>query len=151
MRRHQHHPAHPAGHLLLPAAAIGGLSLLLAVGLELAGALDRLNAMIATLASRDGLETFPKQLPPWGIWLAVVLCAFGVALAILGSPGIMRRALIWLSSMFLLTAWAPVLSLAARSPDIAGPWIAALWSGVCALFYTSRHRMPCDEPPRISR
>jgi hypothetical protein len=144
-------PSHPAGHVLLPSAAIGGLSLVLAAGLELAGLLARLNASIAVLVSRGGLETFPKQLPPWVLWLAAVVCAFGMALAILGTPGILRRVLLWLTTVLLIAAWAPVLSLAAHAPDIAGPWIAAVWSGVCALFYSSRHRMPCDETPPPSQ
>ena len=150
VRHHNQHP-HPAGHLLLPAAAIGGLSLALAAGLELAGALSRLNGMAAAMCSRGGLETFPKQIPVWMIWLAVVICAFGISLAMLGTPGLLRRVLLWLTAVLLIAAWAPVLSLAAHAPDIAGPWIATVWSGICALVYSSRHRMPCDETPPPSQ
>jgi hypothetical protein len=53
--------------------------------------------------------------------------------------------LLWLSAVILVAAWAPVLSLAARAPDIAAPLVATIWSGICALVYVSRHRMPVDQ------
>jgi hypothetical protein len=137
---------HPAGHVILPAAAIGGLSMVLVAGLELLGLLMRMNAGISRLVSREGAETFPKTLPVWCIWLAATGLAFGVAAAILGTPGHLRRGLLWLSAMLLVAAWAPVLSLAAHAPDIAAPCVATIWSGICALVYVSRHDMPADHP-----
>lgn len=137
---------HPAGHVILPAAAIGGLSMVLAAGLQLLGILSRMNAMIARLVTHDGMGEFPKQLPERGIWLATVLFAFGLAVAILCTPGQLRRWLLWLSAAILVAAWAPVLILAAHAPEIAAPLVSTLWSGICALVYASRHRMPVDEP-----
>lgn len=138
------HPQ-PAGHVLLPVAAIGALSLGLAAGLELFGILSRVNDGIARIVSRGGAETFPKQLPGWSVWLAAALLVFGLAAAILNTPGPGRRVILWLSAIVLVAAWAPVLSLAAHAPEIGAPWIATLWAGVCAMVYTARHRMPCDE------
>jgi hypothetical protein len=145
-RRNKPAQTHPAGSVLLPAAAIGILSLGLAAGLELLGVLARVNAGIARIVSRGGAEKFPQQLPDWGVWLTAALLAFGLAAAILGTPGAFRRVILWLSAVVLVAAWAPVLSLAAHAPEIAAPWIATLWSGVCAIVYTARHRMPCDGP-----
>ena len=130
----------------MPAAAIGGLSMVLAVGLDFLGVLIRMNAMIARLVSRDGGETFPKTLPDWWVWLAATVFAFGVAVTILGTPGQLRRVLLWLSSIMLVAAWAPVLSLAAHVPEIAAPIVGAVWSGICALVYASRHDMAVDHP-----
>jgi len=138
---------HPAGHLWLPVAAIGGLSLVLTTGMELTGAMTRLNGMAAGMVSRGGAEQFPNRLPGWLVWLAVGVLAFGTAAAVLGTAGVTRRVLLWLTAVILTAGWAPVLSLAAYRPEIAAPWVAALWSGSCALFYASRHRMPCDEIP----
>ena len=146
MTRHPTHPFRPSGHVLVPAAAIGGLSLALASGLSLLGVLDRANASIAGLVSRHSAEKFPKHLPAWSIWLATVFLAFALAFALLETPGLGRRLILWLTAVFLIAAWAPVLSLAAHSPDIAAPWIATVWSGVCAIVYTANHRMPCDAP-----
>lgn len=140
------HPR-PAGHVILPACAIGGLSVLLAAGMEMLGAHRHMNAVISTLVSRGGSETFPNRLPDWSVWLAVMFFAFGLAFAMLSTPGLWRRILLWFSAVVLVTAWAPVLSLASYAPLISAPWIAAVWSGVCALVYTSHHRMACDEIP----
>jgi hypothetical protein len=135
----------PAGHVPVPAAAIGGLSMLLAAGLGLLGFLDRMNAGIAAIVSRGGAEKFPKHVPAWSVWLVAALFAFGLAYAVLSTPGHWRRVLLWISAVVLMAAWAPVLSLAAHAPDIAPPWIATVWSGVCSLVYATNHRMPCDQ------
>lgn len=133
------------GHVLVPVAAIGGLSMVLAAGLGLLGILDRSNTQIARLVSRDGVEKFPKHLPEWSLWLAAGLLAFGLAAAILATSGTWRRVILWVTATVLVAAWAPVLSLASHAPDIAAPWIATLWAGVCAIVYSSNHRMPADE------
>jgi hypothetical protein len=137
------HP-HPPGHVLAAGAAIGAMSLVLAVGLELLGMLARLNDGVAALVSRGGAETFPRSLPAWSIWLATAIFAIGIAGSLFATPGPGRRLLLWLSALVVVAAWAPVLSLAAHAPEIAAPWIATLWSGFCAIFYAARHRMPCD-------
>ncbi len=135
----------PSGHLLVPAAAIGSLSILLAAGLSVIGMLDRLDLLIAGLVAREKAPDFPQSLPEWSLWLAALGFAFGLSFSILSVPETWRRLILWLTSLALITAWAPVLSLAAYAPDIATPLIAALWSGVCALVYAGKHRMPCDE------
>ncbi len=148
----RHHPTrpHPVGHLLLPTAAIGGMSLVLAAGLDLLGVLTQVNVGIARIVSRGGAETFPKHLPAWCLWLAAGIFSFALAAAILGTLGAFRRVFLWFSAVIVLAAWAPVLSLAAHAPEIAGPWIATVWSGVCALVYSIRQRMPANENFTIS-
>ena len=135
------------GHVLGPAVAIGGLSLVLAAGLAGLGFLDRMNAGITRLVSRNGAEKFPKHLPDWSVWLAAVAFSCGLAIAILSTPGQGRRGILWVTSVLLIAAWAPVLSLAAHAPDIAAPWIATVWSGACAMVYAANHRMAGDETP----
>lgn len=134
----------PDGHVTVPAAAIGGLSIVLAAGLGALGALERVNGAIAGLVSRGGAEKFPKQLSDGWIWLATVVFAFGLAFAMLGTPGQWRRVVLWLTAVVLVAAWAPVLSLASHAPEIAAPWIATVWSGVCSLVYAANHRMVVD-------
>ena len=145
-------PSHPRpeGHVLVPAAVIGSLSILLAVGLSALRILDRADLAIGSLMSQGKPARFPKALPEWAVWLAVVLLAFGLTFAILNVAGTWRRVVLWITTMALVAAWAPVLSLAARAPDVAAPLIAVIWSGVCALVYAGNHRMPCDEPVDLS-
>lgn len=136
------HPR-PVGHVLAPASAIGSLSILLAVGLGALGILDGVDRMISHLISRTA--GFPKTLPEWSVWLVTVLFAFALSFAILSVAGTWRRLVLWITALVLVAAWAPVLALAARAPDIGAPLIAVLWSGICALVYAGNHRMPCDE------
>ncbi len=145
--RHKTTHPRPSGHVLVPSAAIGGLAVILVAGLDALGFLDRTNERIAQWVSRNGAETFPKQLPEWALWLGTVLFAFGLAIAILSTPGLWRRGILWITSMALVAAWAPVLGIAAHAPEISGTWIAAFWSGFCAMVYTANHRMACDESP----
>lgn len=139
-------PNRQPGPILVPALTIGGLSITLAVGLTAFKAIDRANLWIATLVSRGGREAYPKHLPDGVIWLAALVLAFFVAFAILSTPGTWRKLVVWISAAVLTGAWAPVLSLAAHSPDIAAPWIATVWSGVCALVYATNHRVAMNAP-----
>lgn len=91
---------------------------------------------------------FPKALPEWSVWLAAGLFAFGLSFAILSVPGTWRRCVLWITAVVLVAGWAPVLCLAAHAPDIAAPFIATVWSGVCALVYAGKHRMVCDKTKR---
>jgi hypothetical protein len=145
VKRDKRHDARRDGHVLVPGAAIGSMSLILAAGLELLGMLQHANRMIADSVSRNGAEKFSKQLPEATIWIAAWIFAFGLSWAILAVPGHARRWFLWIATLFMVLAWAPVLSLAAHRPDIAAPFIATFWSGLCAIFYTSNHRMPGDE------
>mgnify|MGYP000308850782 CR=1 FL=1 len=129
--------------------AIATLSMLLAAGLSALRLMDRLDQMIADLVNQGRPAVFTQALPDWLIWFAAAVFSFGLAVALLSVAGNWRRWLLWITTLFLVAGWAPVLSLAARSPDISAPWIAALWSGICALFYASHHQMPCDSPRKL--
>ncbi len=132
----------------VPAAVIGSLSILLAAGLSALGILDRVNGMTAKGLLAEKAAGFPRALPEWSVWLAAVLFAFGLSFAILSVAGTWRRCVLWITAVVLVAGWAPVLSLAAHAPDIAAPFIATVWSGVCALVYAGNHRMACDKMQR---
>jgi hypothetical protein len=143
-------PTLPLGHVLVPAAAIGSLSILLVAGLSALRIMDRVNLAVSQLVSRGKPMDFPKALPDGFVWLVAELLAFGLAFAILSVPRNWRRCVLWITTLFLIVGWAPVLSLAAHAPEIGVPFIATLWSGVCAIVYASRHQMACDQLPRKS-
>jgi hypothetical protein len=134
------------GHVLVPAAAISSLSLLLTAGLGVLGILPRVNVAVAKIVAQGQVAvSFPKTLPDWVVGGATVAFAFGISCAILSVAGGWRRLLLWISAMVLIAGWAAVLGLAAHAPDIGAPFIAVLWSGVCALVYAKNHRMAADE------
>lgn len=149
----QNHARH-TGHVNGAALVIGSLSVLLVAGLTLPGIVGRLDGNIARMTS-EGVAEFPKSLPMWCVWAFTLFVSYAVPFAILGSPGTWRRLMLWITALLLVTGWAPVLVLAAHAPDIAAPWIATLWSGICAMVYAANHRMPADRlgrtpsvPPR---
>ncbi len=135
----------PLGHGLAAALAIGALSVILAAGLEVLGMLEAINAGVSKALGAG--KDFPKQLPIWAIWLAVVFFSFGTSFALLGIPSTWQRILLWLSAVAVVAGWAPALALAAHSPEIAVVLVATIWSGVCALVYAGRHRMASDDSP----
>lgn len=130
--------------MLVPAAAIGSLSILLGAGLTLFGALGRLNLAVARMVMQGRTVVFPKMLPTAVVWVVAVGLAFALSFAILSVPGTWRRVVLWITALVVVAGWAPVLALAARAPDIGAPFVAVLWSGVCALVYAQGHRMRAD-------
>ena len=137
-------PTKPLRHALASAAFIGSLALALAAGLCALGLTNKADAAIASFLGRtlqaDVAAAFPKVLPSWGLWLGTAVIAYGLALAMLGVAGTWRPLVLWITTLGLVAAWAPVLGLAARAPEIAAPLVAAVWSGACVLVYTHSHR-----------
>jgi hypothetical protein len=136
-----------AGQVFIPAASIAALGVLLVAGLSVLGIQDRCDQWLAQLVAQGRVAAFPKSLPVWAIWLATVGFAFGTSVAILEVAGTWRRLILWFTTLILVAAWAPVLGLAAHVPAVSAPFIAVLWSGICALLYASQHRMAVDEKP----
>ena len=132
---------HGSGHV--PAVAIGALSMVLAIGLNSLGILDRINQAVSNWFSAAGVVS--KSLPVWAVWLAALACAFGISFSLLNVNGTWRQVVLWCTSIVLVIGWAPVLVLAAHAPDIAAPLIAVVWSGICAFVHASRHQQPAAE------
>lgn len=140
----------PAGNVLVTSIAIGALSLVLAAGLQALRVIDRLDHWVGQSLSPANHGAFPKSLPPGSLWVCSVVFGFGLAVAILSIPGHGRRLLVWVTALFLIGGWGPVLVLAAHAPDISLPWIVVWWSGICAMVYAASHRMGIDsnaKPP----
>ncbi len=132
------------GHVAGPACFIGALSILLVAGLEWLGVLMQIQKSLGDLVMGANGDGYAHQLPVWVVWGATAIFAFGLSLAMLASPRQWRRVLLWGVALALVAAWAPVLSLASYAPAVVAPWIAVLWSGVCALVYASNHVMDGD-------
>jgi hypothetical protein len=142
----------PRGVVAGPIAAIGSLAFLLSAGFGMMGVLDDLNASTAQWVESWGLAGTARPVAPWIAWLCCAAVAYGFAAALLVTPGIGRRLMIWISGLVLLFCWVPVLALAAWKFPVSAPLTAALWSGASSLVYTLRHRMPCDaHAPSTSR
>lgn len=120
-------------HPLVPGAAIGVLSLLLALGLEVMGVLQFINLSLSNLLSQG--KDFPQSLPPWVIWLVAGGFAFGIPCSMIHLSPPWQRMVVWLTAVLVVMGWAPVLALAAYAPEISAVMVVSLWSGICALVH----------------
>lgn len=133
---------HP--HLGLAVLAAGAMALGLAGGLQFLGLTARLDDMFGHLFSPKGMGTPALELDPAVLWLASAALAFALPAVILNVPGLWRRLVIWGGTIALTIAWGPVMILAAHKPQIGVALVAVLWSGFCAIFYTTNHILPVD-------
>lgn len=140
----------PAGHWLAAALTIGALSMILCTGLTLLGLAARMDAWLFESVASVIPGPFPHTLGMTASWSATIAIAFGLPMLLLGIPAHWRRLVIAVSIVVSIAAWIPVLALAAHSPSLSMPLVAGVWSGICAIIYATRHRMPCDVHPSAS-
>jgi len=82
---------------------------------------------------------------PTGVVAGVMAAwVFGIVWVILESPGTWRRMVLWVTALVLTVAMVPVLVLGGWWLLPGMPVVAVIWSGVCAMVYAGRHRMPCE-------
>ena len=130
------HPP-PEGHVLVPAAAIGALSILLAVGLDVLRILEPMDRMISKLVSQGAVQSFPKTLPAWSVWLVTVVLAFGLSFAILSVARHLAAAGVVAHGRWCWWRGGHRCSaLAAHFPDIGAPFdrhpvVRRLRRGLC--------------------
>jgi len=141
---HHSHAKLPRGTVTLPAAAIGAMSLVLAVGLQALRLLDRIDGALMGWIHSLGLGEQTVTLPAWIGWLMALAIGFLLPLAILETPANWRRVVLWLSTLVIVAGLWPVLALAARWWPQAPVLVAVLWGGLCSMVYAARHQMPCE-------
>ncbi len=137
----------PRGTVALPALAIGGMSLALAAGFHFLGLLGRIERALLTIPGQLGLSGEPQVFPAAIAWSVAAALAFVLPWLLLQSPASWRRAVLWLTVLALIFGWIPVMGLAAKWCPLAPSLVAVGWSGLCALIYGARHRMPCEGVP----
>lgn len=121
---------------------IGSMSLGLAVGLGVLGFWDHVNELLTSWMSQLGNEA--RKVPTQWVLAIAAIMAYVPPFAMLLSPGLWRRLVLWISAMILTISWIPVLALAAWQLPPCLPLVAGFWSGLCALIYASRYVLPCE-------
>ncbi|MBC7980211.1 MAG: hypothetical protein H7Y36_06585 [Armatimonadetes bacterium] len=140
-------PAADHPHIGLAVFATGVMALGLAAGLKLLKVVDRLDEVLVRLFSPAGLGAAAQEMDAWVLWAGTGIMAFFLPAVILNIPGNWRRLMLWGITLVLTSAWGPVLVLCALKPNIGVALVAVLWSGFCAMFYTTNHVLPVDKPP----
>lgn len=140
------HPAIslPRGTVFAPSLTIAAVAVMVSLALNFTQALNPVDAWLTSELAGNGWGETLVELPHWYGGVLILLVSFGLASAMLASPASWRRLVLWLSTVLVLLGWGPALALAGKQIDIAAPVVAAMISGVCALIYGTRHRLPCD-------
>jgi hypothetical protein len=133
---------HP--HIGLAVFFTGAMAMALAAGLQFLGMLAKLDALLEGMFSPGGMNPQPQSLHPFLLWGGTAVLAFVLPAVILNIPGAWRRLVVWGGTIALTFSWGPVLLLAAHKPGIGVALVAVLWSGFCAMFYTTNHLLPAD-------
>lgn len=119
-------------------AVVAALAVGLAFGMDALGVLaafdDSVHGMLAGLGGPGGLIDFPAGVS----WPLLGLICFGLAFAMIESPGGWRRLVLWISCGGVIAAAVPLAGLAARWLGPGGPMVAWLWTGVCGMIYAHR-------------
>lgn len=126
--------------MLGTAFVIGGVTMLLALGLELMHAVDAVDRQFAGFMGERLGESFPQQLSWWIEWGAALLMAFGMPIGILASRGLWQRLILWVVSSMVMLAWVPVLCLAAYQPEAGLVVFVTFISGGFAVLYAGCRR-----------
>jgi hypothetical protein len=122
------------------------MALSLAAGLRFLGLIGKMDSHLERLFAPEGMAPPPNSLGVIELWGGSALLAFLLPAVILNVPGAWRRLVVWCLTFALTFAWGPVLLLAAHKPEIAVALVAVLWSGFCAMIYTTNHVLPVDKP-----
>ncbi len=136
---------HP--HIGLAVLSAGAMALALAAGLQFLGLMGKMDGFLESLLAPKGMPSPSNSLSSFALWGGSALLAFLLPAVILNVPGLWRRLVVWSLTFALTLAWGPVLLLAAHRPEIGVALVAVLWSGFCAIFYSTNHILPVDNPP----
>lgn len=139
------HHVKPIGQVPVPLLIFGALSLLLGAAVEVVGVFDGATEKLRELWQSGGLEVRAEMGLPGMVGLLVtVLASFGLAGAILGSPGAGRRMILGFSGLFLSLSLIPAFAVWGIFWKPFGMLLAVGWSWFSAMIYAQTHRMPCE-------
>jgi hypothetical protein len=131
----------PVGHVIRVSGVIALLSIVLCAGLSFLGFIERINAYFLGFVADQGIT---HTIPSLAVWFVTIVQSFGIPWVLLTISSVWGRVLIWMTLVVITCGWVPVLALAAHAPDLAGPIVVSLWSGICSLVYSSTHPMPSE-------
>ena len=143
------HRAQPVGHVMLPLFVFGAVSLLLGTAPEVMGVFNGATEALRGWWRSGGLEVRGEAGLPGvvGILLTGLAC-FGLAGAILGTPGSGRRMILGATTLLLVLGLIPAFAVWGIFWKPFGMLLAVVWAWFSAMTYATRHRMPCEREER---
>ena len=135
----------PIGHLLLPTLVCGLAGGIVGVLLDLLRMFQPLKAWVAGIYSQKPfyLTDTSEWSRGWD-WVLALLLAVAVSYVILDTDSLWKRLLVLGMVLVLLFTFSPLLMLWNIYWLPVVEWVAVLWAGGCALFYSSQHVMPSE-------
>ena len=124
--------------------AIALMGIGLSAGLNYLGMVGQLDNWIMEVVVKPGFSVPEQSLNPYLIWAVTIVLVPSLTAVMLNVSGGWRRLLIWVLALIVTFFWVPVLLLAAYEPEIGVALVGLLWSGCCAMVYSTNHEMPAD-------
>lgn len=140
-------PSHhkPAGQIPVPLFVFGAVALLLGVMTEILGVFDRATASLRALCESGNVVLSTTAGVPDLSGILVTTCAsFGLAGAVLTTPGNGRRVILGVSALTLTIAFLPAFAVWGIFWKPFGMTLAISWSWFSSFLYARTHRMPCE-------
>ncbi len=144
LNRHKHSTT--AGSLEVSTLLCGTLGLLVSGVLYWIGLLGKGDLGVFHLLSQPVFQgAVPSQLSAPILFLLTAVFCFGLAFAVLDSPGAWRRVVLGLTLLVLVIAMVPTLAVW----DIYFPpmmcLVGVFWTWFVGMIYAGHHSMPCDQ------
>ncbi len=129
----------------MPGLLFGAAGLVLAVAMQWVGLYSRANTRLESWLLES---VFRGELPAIVslpvLILVTAVCCFGLAYAVLDSPGGWRRLILGITVLVLLFAMVPTLAVWHIYFPPFLPVVGVFWTWFCTMMYVNHHVMPCD-------
>ncbi len=142
----QHHAAqpYPPGRVGSSCLLYGGVSMALALAMQLLGLFERGDARLQQSLSWILSDSFQTAVSEPVLFMVAAMFSFGIAFAVLDSPAAWRRIVLGLTALVLVLAMVPVCALWQIYFSPFFVVVAYFWAWFCTMMYTSQHVMPCE-------
>ena len=140
-------PSHhkPAGQIPVPLFVFGAVALLLGVMTEILGVFDGATAALRSVWESGNVAlTQTAGVPDLSGILVTAAASFGLAGAVLMTPGDGRRAILGVSAIALTIAFLPAFAVWGVFWKPFGMSLAIFWSWFSSFLYARTHQMPCE-------
>ena len=135
----------PTGQVPVPLLIFGSVSLLLGMAAEVVGIFDGVTESLRGVWQSGGLTIQAEMGMPGMVGLLLgMVGTFGLAGAILGSPGAGRRMVLGFTGLFLSLSLIPAFAVWGIFWKPFGVVLAVAWSWFSAMIYAQTHQMPCE-------
>lgn len=146
MTQNNHKHTAAPGRVHTSALLCGAVGLLVSGAMYWVGLLGKGDSRIfETLRQPVFRGAVPSELSVPVLFLVTTLFCFGLAFAVLDSPGVWRRVVLGLTLLVLVIAMVPTLAVWNIYFPPMMSLVGVFWTWFAGMMYASHHQMPCDD------